>query len=164
MGLSINSTKSSCVNIVADGRRKLTMLDVKPVATSSSSTFLGVPFNWKGKLPIIVLKDLDRMFREIQAAPLKPQQRLDILRHHLLPRLGHTLILSNVHKKTLRSMDLSVRSSVKHWLRPLKDTSNAFFYASINDAGLGIPHLRSKVPLNRIDRLEKRLNSSHPVT
>ncbi|KAA3673246.1 uncharacterized protein DEA37_0011154 [Paragonimus westermani] len=174
VGLSINSTKSSCVNIVADGRRKMTMLDDRPITLASSTItslspadefqFLGVPFNWKGKLPTKALKDLDRMLRELRSAPLKPQQRVDILRFHLLPKLDHALILSDVHKNTLRSMDLSVRSAVKQWLRLPKDTSNAFFYASINDGGLGIPHLQTKIPLNRRDRLEKRLNSSHPMT
>ncbi|KAF7234710.1 hypothetical protein EG68_11285 [Paragonimus skrjabini miyazakii] len=78
IGLSINSTNSSCVNTVAEGRRKITMLDHRPVATSSVSSlsatdnlkFLVVPFNWKGKLPTAVLKNLDRMLREILVVPL----------------------------------------------------------------------------------------------
>ncbi|KAA3675029.1 uncharacterized protein DEA37_0002830 [Paragonimus westermani] len=122
MRLSINSTKSACVSVLPDGRKKRNIPDDRPLTIAFSCIsslpptddckFLGVPFDRKDKLPTTTAKDLDKMLRELQSAPLKPQQRIDILRFHLLPKLDHALILSDVHKITLRSMDLSVRSAV----------------------------------------------------
>ncbi|KAF5405667.1 hypothetical protein PHET_00813 [Paragonimus heterotremus] len=107
----------------------------------SSWKVLGIPFNWKGKLPTTAKQDACSMLRELSQAPLKPQQRVDILRTHLIPRLIHQLTLGVVHKKTLKAIDLAVKSSLRRWLRLPNDVSNAFFHAAINDGGLGIPHL-----------------------
>ncbi|KAF7233600.1 hypothetical protein EG68_08649 [Paragonimus skrjabini miyazakii] len=43
------------------------------------------------------------------------------------------------------------------------DSSNAFFYAAINAGGLGIPHLQSRIPLNRKVRLDRHLASQNPL-
>lgn len=101
------------------------------------------------------MEDLIRMLQEVQAAPLKPQQRIEILRFHSLPRLDHSLLLYCVHKNSLRTMDRTICNYIKRWLRLPKDTSNAFFYATVEDGGLGIPHLQSRIPLLRRERLEK---------
>ncbi|XP_057198147.1 tRNA (guanine-N(7)-)-methyltransferase non-catalytic subunit wdr4-like [Triplophysa rosa] len=52
------------------------------------------------------------MLREVKTAPLKPQQRLTILRDYLIPRLIHELVLGNAHRNTLLTMDRMIRLAV----------------------------------------------------
>ena len=103
------------------------------------------------------------MLDNVSSAPLKPQQRITILKTFLLPRLTHVLSLSVVHQKPLQSIDYMCRQAVRRWLRLSKDATNAFLHASVSDGGLGIPHLSSRVPLNRKSRLNRHLNSTNTI-
>ena len=171
-GLSINTQKSRTLCIKSDGQPLLTVLEnlslsindinLRNLTVDEHIKFLGVRFNWKGKLASNCKDDLIRMLDEVSRAPLKPAQRMHILRTFLLPRLTHNLILGIVHRKTLKSMDQLVRASIRRWLRLPKDTPTAFFHATISDGGLGIPHLSSTVTLHRQSRLEKALSYSIP--
>ncbi|KAA3674947.1 uncharacterized protein DEA37_0001540 [Paragonimus westermani] len=173
IGLSINTVKSISTHILADRHRKTTMLDNRPLSiagttvpsssTSSEWQVLGIPFNWKGKLPTSAISDTSRMLDEVTQAPLKPQQRVEILRSHLIPRLIHQLTLGVVHKKTLRCIDNKVRFALRKWLRLPNDTSKAFFYSSIDTGGMGIPHLQSRIPLNRRARLNRHLATTNDL-
>jgi hypothetical protein len=173
LGLHLNPDKCLITNIVADGRRKTTVLDTMPISIdgvnfpsllpSLNFKLLGIDFSWKGKLPTTAEKKAEAMLTQLSKAPLKPQQRIYILKSNLLPRLTHELSLSVVHKNTLINIDRLCRQAIKKWLRLPHDVSNAFLYASINDGGMGIPHLLSRVPLNRKSRLERHLNSSFTI-
>ncbi|CAI2737148.1 unnamed protein product, partial [Dicrocoelium dendriticum] len=174
MGLSINQMKSTSVNIVADRSRKLTILDTAPLdcgdciipslQPEEKFTMLGLPFSWKGKLPPASAGELRAQLEEITKAPLKPYQRLELLKTFLLPRHLHKLCLAVVHKQTLKRMDRLVRAHVRKWLRLPTDTNLAYFHASIGDFGIGIPCLSATIPLLRKDRLERHLNNAHPIT
>ena len=50
-------------------------------------------------------------------APLKPQQRLFVLRTNILPALLHQLVLAEYTEGYLDSLDLMVRSKVRLWLK-----------------------------------------------
>ena len=146
-GLSLNNYKCYCVNIVANGKIKTTVLDTSPFILNISSldvtscfSYLGISFNWKGKVPTNACHDLTLMLSNVSRAPLKPYQRLHILKFFLLPRLTHSLSLSVIHVKTLKALDLLVRQELRRWLRLPKDTPTSFFYAPIADGGLGVPH------------------------
>jgi hypothetical protein len=85
---------------------------------------------------------LDRVTR----APLKPQQRLYLLRTHLLPSLHHPLVLDKVTDKTLRRLDVAVRKSMRQWLHLPKDVPLAMFHSPVKEGGFGIPQLRYQIP------------------
>ena len=108
-------------------------------------------------------KVLDDGIKELSQAPLKPQQRLYLLRLHLIPKLYHTLLLSNTTDKTLKWLDCCIRSAVRSWLRLPKDTTNAFFHAKERDGGLAIPSLRHTVPIMRSNRLRELVSSADPA-
>ena len=103
------------------------------------------------------------MLENLSRAPLKPHQRIHLLRFFLIPRLTHSLSMAVVHLKSLKSMDLLVRSSVRKWLRLPKDIPISFFHADISGGGLGIPNLQTSVLFNRRNRLAHLLQSPIPM-
>ncbi|KAF8571522.1 hypothetical protein P879_01621 [Paragonimus westermani] len=167
--LSIDSAKTACTHILADGRRNTTMLDSHPTLVSFTLTpsssispawnVLGITSNWQGKLLTTAVRGASRMLQKVSQVPLEPQQRVEILRSHLIPRLFRQLTLGVVHKRTLRFIDTTVKTSVRKWLRFPDDISNAFFYSSINVVGVGIPQLQSQIPLDRRTRSDRHLAS-----
>lgn len=78
-----------------------------------------------------------------------------MLRVHLIPRLLHRLVLGEVSRRMLESLDLKVRDAVRKWLRLPKDTPTAFFHAKESDGGLAIPRIRYLIPILKLSRLEK---------
>jgi hypothetical protein len=75
-GLSLNPGKSKCVSLVASGREKKVKLVMAPTFRASGS--------WLNRVDGITL------WRYLGLhAPLKPQQRMHLLRVFLLPRFDH---------------------------------------------------------------------------
>lgn len=97
------------------------------------------------------------MLAEVKAAPLKPYQRLAVLRDFLIPGLIHGLVLGDAHRNTLRRMDRLIRSSVRAWLRLPKDTSLGLLHSSAKQGGLNIPCLESSIPIAQKSRFKKLL-------
>ncbi|KAG8171541.1 hypothetical protein JTE90_020751 [Oedothorax gibbosus] len=86
-------------------------------------------------------------------APLKPQQRLFLLREHLLPKLLHLSVLSRIRIGVLNKVDRVVRAFLRKHLDLPHDAVNAFFHATFNDGGLAIPSFRANNPEMRLKRL-----------
>ena len=79
--------------------------------------------------------------------PIKPCQRLYILKVHLLPSLDEVSLGS------LNSADTAIRGATRHWLHPPKNVPNPFYHAPVKYGGLGILQLRQWVPRLRVRRL-----------
>ena len=104
-------------------------------------------------------------------APLKPQQRLFVLRTNILPALLHQLVLAEYTEGYLDSLDLMVKSRVKLWFKLPHDTVTPFFYANYRDGGLGLVCLRFTVPAMKFFQFPKASQCSecqseevHPST
>ncbi|KAL7060523.1 hypothetical protein AAHC03_09131 [Spirometra sp. Aus1] len=93
---------------------------------------------------------------EITRAPLKPQQRLTLLKRHCVPKLLHQLVLGAVHRYTLKRLDAQVRQAVRKWLKLPADTSISFLHAAIRDGGFGVPCLTALVSLAKRRRLDTK--------
>lgn len=104
------------------------------------------------------------MLAELSKAPLKPYQRLEILKTFAIPKLTHELVLGNAHRNTLRKMDVLVRTAVRGWLRLPKDTPLGYLHATIPDGGIGIPCLTSIIPVLQRTRYTKILSNTSEVT
>lgn len=156
-GMSLNAKKSAVLTIEKDGRIKTMLLSpthytteggrIAPMGIDDSQQYLGLSYNWKGKVTPRRTHDLERMLAEIRAAPLKPQQRMMITRDFLIPRLIHGLVLGHAHRNTLKRMDIMIRRAVRERLRLPKDTSLGLFHAPSNRGGLHIPCLESTIPI-----------------
>lgn len=175
-GLTISagsSGKSASMRIDVDGKRKCWVvnpndhLHVAGIGIPAKSIkqvycYLGIPFSAKG--PILdVAHKLQGYLDNLSRAPLKPQQRMYILRRHVLSSLYHQLVLTNCAKKLLVFLDIKIRGAVRRWLRLPKDTSNFFIHAPVAEGGLGVAILENAIPLMRKARLEKLLACSDPA-
>lgn len=168
-GWSVNPEKSQTLDLISGGHCKLTALSqteftvagirIPPLSVSDTFQYLGIKFNFKGRCPVSHIDSLNNYLQEISCAPLKPQQRIKILRDNLLPRLIYPLTLGVVHKNTLKSMDRTIHAAIRKWLRLPADTPLAYLHSSIAAGGLGIQHLTSTIPFHRRKRLEALLSA-----
>ena len=86
---------------------------------------------------------------------MRPQQRLYLLKHHLVPKLMHSLALGRVDKTELDLMDKRIRVSVRSWLKLPNDVSKAYLYADKTDGGAAVPILGSLVRFAKQNRFKK---------
>ena len=99
---------------------------------------------------------LAQMLDELTRSPLKPQQRLYLLRNHVFPRMIHSLVLGPISVGMLKHLDKQTRGAVKRWLKlPMKDTPVGLIHAGFTDGGLGIPSFRTSIPRMRKQRVER---------
>ena len=127
VGLLPNARKSSTLAVIVDGRKKrwycdsnqylkLNGLDVPAMKVTDAYRYLGISVGAKVEQPDVKTR-LEFGLQQLTKAPLKPQQRLYLLRVHLLPSLHHQLILDRVTQGTLSWLDRIVRKAVRGWLR-----------------------------------------------
>lgn len=166
--LEVNTEKSCVLSMVPSGRDKKIKVVTTGSITVQGSTlkqvgvldvwkYLGINFEGNKKAPIgvSVCTDLTKLCR----APLKPQQRLQILKSSILTKHLHQLVLGRVTLQRLRSLDGEIRKAVRKWLSLPNDIPLAFFYASVKSGGLGLTCFAETVPLIRKSRMEKFLVS-----
>ena len=99
----------------------------------------------------------------LSKAPLKPQQRMFILRTNLIRSLLHKAVLGRMSRGTLVYMDRVSRAAVRGWLRLPRDTPVAFFHAESRDGGLAVHILRYIIPILRRKRMSRMFTSEDSV-
>lgn len=170
MGLLFQAKKCSVLSLVPSGREKKIKILTAPqvrlrdgswlpqMDTTAEWRYLGVDFRPAG--PKKVGSDISIYLNRLSRAPLKPQQRLKIVRCFLLPRLYHSLVLGRATLGKLRALDIQTRAAVRRWLRLPKDVPTAFFHSPVSGGGLGIPALATTVPGLLFHRLRSLESSS----
>ncbi|KAL7053802.1 hypothetical protein AAHC03_026805 [Spirometra sp. Aus1] len=103
------------------------------------------------------------MLEEITGPPLKPQQRLTLLKRHCVLKVLHQLVLGAVHRNTLKRLDLQVRQAVRKWLKLPADTPISFLHTATRDGVLGVPCLAVHVPFVRRRRPDSVLSPKEPA-
>ena len=173
-GLTVNAGKCKTLAIRCNGKTrkwvcdpnsflKIDGGDVPALSIADAYKYLGIQVKATGSLSAAEAKLKDKL-RMVARAPLKPQQRLFVLRNNVLPALQHDLVLSRVTKGLLASLDRIVRRSVRAWLKLPHDTAIPFFYARVEDGGLGITCLEYTLPELKVNRYTKLLSMPDPVT
>lgn len=162
--LRINASKSFSISFLVDGKNKKLKVSelgfairntpLRPLRPGDSFRYLGVAFRPDGLIFFSPVDQIKEWLSRLAKAPLKPQQRVFLLRVFLIPKLLHISVLSRIQVGVLLKADRLVRSFLRKHLDLPHDALNAFFHARINDGGLGIPSLRLLVPNLRIRRLE----------
>lgn len=171
-GLTINAKKTGVLSLVASGRDKKVKVDMTPAFVVGGAlirqrspvevwTYLGNTY--QGAREFATIPPLAHTTELISKAPLKPQQRLTLLRDYLLPRLYHRWIVGSVTSRTLKSADIVVRTSVRRWLRLPHDAPVGYFHAPIQKGGLGLPYLNTLIPILKHTRLQRLCKSTLPV-
>jgi hypothetical protein len=134
-GLFISAGKSASLKIDVDGKRKMWAAKIFQLNLQWTYEYLGVPLSAKGATPLSADK-LQKYLDNLSRAPVKPQQRLYILKRHVIPALYHQLVLSDCSKRLFTFLDVKIRGAVKRWLKMPKNTSNFFIDALVKEGGL----------------------------
>lgn len=117
--MALNIKKSATLTILKYGRRKHLVLAPSTYKTSDgmipamsvadTQRYLGVHFTWKGRTPPKHTTEVERMLREITSAPLKPYQRMELVRDFMVPKLLHKLVLGCAHRNTISRIERMIR-------------------------------------------------------
>ena len=172
-GMRLNASKSRVMQIEKLGKEKAMVLlqdpirvqgqTIRPLTVDEEVRYLGLNFTWKGRSRVKTTSVLSDYLENVTRAPLKPQQRMEILRFHLIPKLQYALVNGNAHRNTLKSMDIMVRTSVRNWLNLPKDTSLGFFYSGRVDGGLDLKSFETTIPIMQRAKLERLATSPDPI-
>ena len=173
-GLNLNAAKCATISVcVTPGRtktwycskaRQFTVAgeSIPSLDVSESYRYLGLQIRATGT-DANTQEVLGSMLRSVTAAPLKPQQRLWILRNKLLPKLQYALVLGEASLTVLRHVDCTVRAAVRKWLKLPNDTPKSAFYADVRDGGLGVQSFEHVIPSLKVRRFCNISSSSDPV-
>jgi hypothetical protein len=172
-GLMMNAGKCATLSIVANLRKKQWRCDpvsfarlgtelIPALPINEAYKYLGIHVSATGASPVVEEK-LKAALRNLSRAPLKPQQRLFILKSKVIPSLFHQLVLSDTSRGFLAYLDRTIRAAVRGWTRLPKDTPIPAFYARAKDGGLGLQALEHVVPAMKAKRLQGMAGSLDPV-
>ena len=151
-------------NIICDVRNKFNIngTDIKPTTHESYFKYLGIKFDPRGKTALTVV-ELNEILDRVLKSPLKPQQKLILVRDHVLPKISHRLVLGRFSKGLLDKLDLEVRRCLKTALHLPTDTPTANFYLKTKHGGLNITRLRESIPLSTSKRLHNMRQSDDVI-
>ena len=135
---------------------------VPAITIDNSYKYLGLQFSFHGP-SVDVLSSLTTKLKNLTEAPLKPQQRLWILKSKVIPSLYHSLVLGNLTFGQLKDLDRRIRRTVRGWVKLPRDTPVPFFHAKVGDGGLGIDCLEFHVPYMKSQRLLNLMASDDPI-
>ena len=172
-GLKVNPGKCSTLTVLVNSSLKKWVVDQEPhlkidsefvpaLGIEDAYKYLGLQIRAGGTIAQVRNKFIEQL-KQIGRAPLKPQQRLWLLKSNSLPGLLHQLVLAKTTKKQLRSLDILVRKSVRGWLKLPHDTPVSYFHSDVKDSGLGIPCMLYDLPEKICQRLVKLQCSSDPI-
>lgn len=119
-----------------------------------SFRYLGLQFGSTGSARPTVF-NLSMWLKNLERAPLKPDQKFLVLKTYLVTRLHHGLQAPSVTGKILCECDRLIRKSTKRILHLATQTGSQFLHAAVRDGGLGIPQLRRVIP----DILQRRVDN-----
>lgn len=122
------------------------------VSNLNTTTYLGHEVAATGHLKHSIV-NLVGWCGNLQKAYLKPDQKIIILRTHLIPKLPYGLQTPAIEAQVLTAADRIIKAMLKKTLHLNVHTPDTAQHAAIRDGGLGIPQLRKVVPQIFLGRL-----------
>lgn len=170
-GLSLNVDKCFVLSLKPSGRQKKMKILTDPQITYEGRhltqvdpvtmwKYLGVEF--KGPTSVMSGDSMATYIERVSRAPLKPQQRLQVLKYYLIPKFTHAWVLGRTDLKKLKKFDVAIRGAVRKWLRLPHDVPLGFFHAPVTEGGLGIDSLAITIPSLKLQRLQRLGGSNDP--
>ena len=146
-GLEFNPKNCVAISILVNGKLKtytitteqlfnIARRPIKQLCPTESFQYLGVNISTLG-----IAKPREKLHRKLDNITqflLKLQRGLKILRCLLVPRYYHLLNLSLCPKKTLKALDIQIRTAIRKWLSLTYDTPLSDFHGRCRTGGLGI--------------------------
>ena len=172
-GLLMNAAKCATLNITALPAQKSWVCNqtsslrlggvlIPALSVNETYKYLGLQVSATGVSPKVEEK-LKEHLKQLTRAPLKPQQRLWILRIKVIPALYHQLVLGDPTRGYLKYLDNTIRHAVRRWTRLPHDLPIPAFYADPTDGGLGLDSMVLRVPTMKAKRLQNLMMSADPV-
>lgn len=171
-GMAINSRKCKCLSTIAHSRKLITRTkpiyningtDIPMVQAISPFRYLGHQYGLAG-LAKPSLAELPGWLHNTHKAALKPDQKLSIVRDHIVPRLLYATQVPTITAKVLKDADRLIRLWLKRMLHLNIHTPDAAIHARLRDGGLGIIELRSTIPTTLLRRLIKIRENANDTT
>ena len=164
-GLSPNPRKCRSLSIVGDGKNKCWLCDQRgylrigdekahSLNADGVYKYLGIEFTAIGKVTK-ASNLLSALLKNVSKAPLKPQQKLFVMRVHLVPKVLHQLVLGQINSGQLLKLDRTMRNSVRSCMHLPKDTPIGFIHARACDGGMAVPNFRTLVPRLQATRMDE---------
>lgn len=128
---------------------------IRQMVPSDQYKYLGRRYDLLGQTKP-TLDELDGQINNIIRSPLKPQQKLVIIKSYLIPRYLDKLQSPVVTLKLLKTFDRKLRVATRRILRLNRTSQDAFLHAPVREGGIGLLCLRDYIPLilkNRMWRL-----------
>ena len=163
-GLNVNKSKCATLNIIINPKKKQWICNpysfisidnstIKALNIEETYRYLGINIGALDNKNNSINDDLTSKLLAISKSTLKPQQKLFMLKNHLIPSMLHTLTFSNVYLNSLKTTDRSIWAFVRRWLRLTSDTSLGVFYAPSSVGGIAITRLFLAIPVLRLKRI-----------
>ena len=162
-GLQINPNKCMTIALEKGYKGKKSKIVIEPVFTiqgapvpilghtTNTTKYLGVKFTSVGSIKATVIKEqLISVLEKLQKVSLKPFQKIDLLRSHVIPLFVYQLINLELYPKLVKQIDLIIRRTIRSILHLPTSLSNEFFYLSVREGGLGFPVLRNSIGLAKV--------------
>ena len=124
--------------------------------------YLGIKFNPHGKMKPNI-KQLEAMLQRVGKSPLKPFQKLDLLRNNIIPKILHEMVLGRITKGLLIAYDTKIRAFTASILDLPQDIPKSYYYAKIKEGGLGLQSMEYSIPRYILRRVEKMQFSEDEV-
>lgn len=125
------------------------------MAANDLLKYLGHKYDVLGQIKPCI-NDYTTGLRRIGEDPLRPPQKLHILKQYLIPRFINYLQNLNLTKKLLKSLDRLNRVQIRKWLHwRFSSSPDAFLHAPIKFGGLGVISYFLLIPANLLRRLNK---------
>jgi hypothetical protein len=166
-GLELNAEKCISIGLRKAGKAKKSQIADSSVKRSPVFTvkdkplqllaidtlcrYLGVQFTPLGavdsRVPVSALKSA---LESLKKAPLKPQQKVVLLRAYLIPRFIFAFTHTECYPKLMGQLDRLIRRWLKEILRLPASMCSEFFYLPIKEGGLGVGKLYDIVGIAKI--------------
>lgn len=178
-GLELNANKCVAIGIRKAGKVKKTQIIdsnvknppqfnvnneiIRFLKINENCKYLGINFTPLGAVNCKeIIKKMNNSLQSLKRAPLKPQQKILMLRTHLLPRYIHSLTYTECHPKIIHIQDRHVRQWMKMTLKLPSSTSSEFFYLPTKEGGLGVSRLYDIVGRTKL-RVHNTLERSNDI-
>lgn len=162
-GLTINANKCITIGIAKGFKGKKSKIITESIFTVKGSTipmlgytenrtkYLGIKFSSTGTdRGKDTHTQIATMLQKLATVPLKPQQKISLLRTHIIPRVLYQLINIEIYPEFLKKVDLLIRKSVRTILHLNQGLSTEFFSLPVREGGLQIPAMREIVGLAKV--------------
>ena len=136
---------------------------IRLLGINEQCKYLGIHYTPLGAVdPKTAVIKLRSSLASLSKAPLKPQQKVLMLRIYLIPRFIHSFTYTECYPKLMGQQDRLVRRWLKQILKLPASISTDFFYLPIKEGGLGIAKFHDVIGTAKL-RLHGMLTNSGDV-